>query len=163
AVIPTPIFENGHVYITAGYGVGCTLVKLNDSPSPEKIYFNKEMVNHHGGVIKVGDYLYGHSDGAGWVCQDFKTGELKWNEKQSLRKGAIGYADGMLYCLEENRGLVVLAEASPEGWKERGRFKLEPQSEIRAPKGKIWVHPVILNGKLYLRDQEMIFCFNVKA
>jgi outer membrane protein assembly factor BamB len=81
AVIPTPIFSNGHVYVTSGYGVGCKLVKLGNN-YPTNIYENKVMKNHHGGVIKVGEHLYGYSDGVGWVCQDFKTGELIWNEKK---------------------------------------------------------------------------------
>ena len=68
----------------------------------------------------------------------------------------------MLYCLEENSGIVALVEASPKGWKERGRFKLEPQTTIRNPQGKIWTHPVVANGKLYLRDQDLIFCYDVK-
>jgi len=67
-----------------------------------------------------------------------------------------------LYCLEENSGTVALVDASPKGWQEHGRFKLEPQSDIRSSQGRIWTHPVICNGKLYLRDQDLIFCFDVK-
>ena len=69
----------------------------------------------------------------------------------------------MLYLLEENSGTVMLIEASPEGWKEHGSFKLEPQSAQRKKQGKIWTHPVVSNGKLYLRDQEFISCFDVKS
>ena len=69
----------------------------------------------------------------------------------------------MLYLLEESSGTVVLIEASPDGWKEHGRFKLEPQTTQRKPQGKIWTHPVVSNGKLYLRDQEFISCFDVKG
>ena len=71
--------------------------------------------------------------------------------------------EGMLYCNEGISGKVVLIEASPKGWSEHGRFILDPQSAQRSPKGKIWTHPVVANGKLYLRDQELIFCFDVKA
>jgi len=120
------------------------------------------MKNQHGGVVLVGGYLYGYSDGAGWLCQDFKTGKEVWSERKALGKGALSCADGMLYCLEENSGTVALVEASPKGWKERGRFKLEPQTTIRNPQGKIWTHPVVANGKLYLRDQDLIFCYDVK-
>lgn len=164
AVIPTPIYKDGHVYVTAGYGTGCKMIKLGSgSGTPEVVYENKTMVNHHGGVILVGDYLYGHSDGGGWTCQEFKTGTEKWAERQKLRKGCVAYADGMLYCVGEDGGDVVLIEASPEGWKEHGRFKLEAQSSKRAPQGRIWTHPVICGGKLYLRDQEFISCYDVKA
>ncbi len=161
AVIPTPIYKDGHVYIASGYGVGCKLVKIGPGNQVSDVYMNQVMKNHHGGVILVGNHLYGYSDGSGWVCQDFMSGNEVWANK-SLGKGAIGYADGMLYLLDEGSGTVALIEASPKGWSEKGRFKLDPQTTQRSPQGKIWVHPVISNGKLYLRDQEIIFCFDVK-
>ena len=86
AVIPTPIYADDHVYISSGYGIGCKLVELTSSGARD-VYDNKIMKNHHGGVIKLGNYLYGYSDGYGWVCQDFKSGELLWNEKRLLAKG----------------------------------------------------------------------------
>jgi outer membrane protein assembly factor BamB len=110
----------------------------------------------------VGDHVYGHSDGVGWTCQDLKTGALVWGEKNALGKGAITYADGMLYCLDESTGMVAMVEASPKGWKEHGRFKLDPQTAIRNPQGRIWTHPVVSNGRLYLRDQDLIFCYALK-
>ena len=162
AVIPTPIYKDGQVYVAAGYGVGCKSVKLGTGTEPELVYENQNMVNHHGGVILVGDYLYGYSDKGGWTCQDFKTGEVKWTEKK-LGKGAVHCADGMLYLLEESSGTVVLIDASPDGWKEHGRFKLDPQTLQRSKSGRIWTHPVVSNSKLYLRDQELLFCFDVKG
>ncbi len=69
----------------------------------------------------------------------------------------------MLYLVSEDDGEVVLIEASPDGWKEHGRFTLEPQSENRQSQGKVWTHPVIADGKLYLRDQEFLHCYDVKA
>lgn len=163
AVIPTPIFRDGQVFVAAGYGVGCKSVKLTGSAEPEFLYENQDLVNHHGGVILVGDYLYGFSDKGGWTCMDFKTGAVKWQEKSKLKKGAVHCADGMLYLLEEDSGTVVLIDASPTGWNEHGRFKLEPQTTQRNPKGKVWTHPVVSHGRLYLRDQELISCFNVKG
>jgi outer membrane protein assembly factor BamB len=162
AVVPTPIFRDGKVYVSSGYGVGCMLVKLAENAA-EEVYANKNMKNHHGGVILVGDHLYGYSDNVGWLCQHFETGEKVWAEREALGKGAIAYADGMLYCLSEDDGHVVLAEASPEGWNERGRFTLDPQTEYRSARGMIWTHPVIANGKLYLRDQDHVYCYDVKA
>lgn len=160
AVIPTPIVKGDEVFISSGYGSGCKKVKVNGAEVTD-VFLNKDLVNHHGGVILVGDYLYGHSDKGGWTCMSFADGSVKWQEK-SASKGAVGYADGMLYCLEEKTGNVILTEASPTGWKEHGRFKLDPQSPNRNPKGAIWVHPVIANGKLYLRDQEYIYSYSVK-
>ena len=163
AVIPTPIYHDGHVFITSGYGVGCKLIKLSDDNKASDVYTSKTIVNHHGGVILVGDYLYGHSDTEGWVCMEFKTGKLMWNEKRGVGKGAIGYADGMLYCLGERSGDVALVKATPEGYDEVSRFKLDPQSKQRSNSGGIWPHPTITGGKLYLRDQEFISCYDVKA
>jgi outer membrane protein assembly factor BamB len=160
AVIPTPIVRDNLVYVTSGYGVGCKQIRIKPDNSVETVYENKVMKNHHGGVILVGDHLYGHAD-AGWTCQNFKTGGEVWNHR-AFDKGAVAYADGMLYCLEERSGTVALVAASPAGWKEHGRFKPEPQSKIRLPDGRIWTHPVISNGKLYLRDQDLIYCYDIK-
>ena len=162
AVIPTPIFHEGYVYVTAGYGAGCKLVKIEPGNKVKEVYENKVMKNHHGGVVLVGEHLYGHSDGGGWVCQDFKTGKEVWSERRKLGKGAVSSAEGMLYCLGEDNGTVVLVEASPKGWTEHGRFKLDPQTTQRSSQGKIWTHPVVANGKLFLRDQELLFCFDIK-
>ncbi|MFT4637363.1 MAG: outer membrane protein assembly factor BamB [Verrucomicrobiales bacterium] len=163
AVIPTPIVKDNVVYVCAGYGVGSMAVEIGKDNSVKELYRNKIMKNHHGGVILVEDHLYGYSDARGWLCQNLKTGEEVWSNEKDLGKGAIGCADGMLYCVDENDGTVVLIEASPKEWKESGRFKLDPQTKFRSPSGKIWTHPVIANGKLYLRDQDLFFCFDVKG
>ena len=97
----------------------------------------------------------------GWVCQDRRTGDEVWRSTD-LDKGAVTCADGMLYCVEETSGTVALVEASPKGWHETGRFTLDPQTEIRSDRGKIWTHPVVADGRLYLRDQDLIFCYRVK-
>ncbi len=163
AVIPTPIFHDGSVYITSGYGVGCKRVRLGPGHRVEEVYANKVMKNHHGGVVLVDGHVYGYSDGVGWLCQDFASGKKVWNEKKALGKGAVTCVNGRLYCLDESDGSVVLAEASPAGWREHGRFVLEPQTELRKPAGRIWTHPVVVGGRLYLRDQELLFCFDVAA
>jgi outer membrane protein assembly factor BamB len=160
AVIPTPIVHDDQVYVTSGYGVGCSLFKITKGDggfAAGKVYSNKHMVNHHGGVVLVGDHLYGYSDGKGWVCQDLKTGEMVWNEKKH-GKGSIAYADGMLYLRsEDGKGTVVLIEATPSGWRERGRFDQPFRSKENS-----WPHPVITGGKLYLRDMDVLLCYDVK-
>src|SRR5207245_7424654 len=127
AVIPTPIFHNDFVFVTAGYGAGCDLLHLvltgAKDTKAEKVYANKNIVNHHGGVVLVGEYLYGYSDGKGWVCQEFKTGAAKWQDKEKLGKGSLVCADGHLYLRQEDKpGTVALIEVSPAGYKEHGRF-----------------------------------------
>ena len=163
AVIPTPVVDGNRVYVTSGYGVGCMLVEIAEDNTAAVVYDNKTMKNHHGGVLRLGDHVFGHSDGVGWLCQEFATGQRTWRERDALGKGAIAYADERFYCLSEDEGDVVLLEASPTGWAEHGRFTLSPQTERRKPKGKIWMHPVIANGRLYLRDQELLFSFDIRA
>jgi hypothetical protein len=162
AVIPTPIFHDGCVYVTSGYGNGCNLFKITTEKGAfgaEQVYANKVMANHHGGVILLGDYLYGHSEGKGWVCQAFKSGALVWNEKSKLGKGSIGYADGHLYLrLEGGNGTVVLVEATDKGFIETGRFDQPDRSDKNS-----WPPPVIAGGKMYLRDQDVLLVYDVKA
>ena len=161
AVIPTPIYKDGQVYVTSGYGTGCMLLNITKDNQVEKIYANKKMKNHHGGVILVDSALYGYSDGVGWACQDWATGDIVWNQKKALGKGAISYADGRFYCLGEKSGTCMLIEATRDSWKKVGEFRLDPQTRQRAVKGKVWTHPVIANGKLYLRDQEVVICYDI--
>jgi hypothetical protein len=123
-----------------------------------QVYANKVMKNHHGGVIRIGEHLYGHSDSTGWVCQEFKTGKMVWEEKGKLGKGSITYADGHFYLRKEDgKGTVALIEATPAGYKESGRFDQPNRSEENS-----WPHPVIAHGKLYLRDQGVLLCYNLK-
>lgn len=161
AVIPTPIYHEGQVYVTSGYGTGCMLLNITKDNQVQDVYDNKKMKNHHGGVIRLNDSVYGYSDGVGWACQDLATGDVVWNEKKALGKGAIAYADGRFYCLDEKSGTCVLIEATTEGWNNVGEFRLDPQTDQRADKGKVWTHPVIANGKLYLRDQEVVICYDI--
>ena len=163
AVIPTPIYSDGHVFVCAGYNVGGKLVKILPENVTEDLNpdMNTNMINHHGGVILHEGHLFGYSDKGGWTCLEFKTGAVKWQDR-SFGKGAIHYADGKFILLEEKTGSVALIEASSNGWKEISRFTLTPQTTLRKPKGMVWTHPVVANGKLYLRDQELLFCFSVK-
>jgi outer membrane protein assembly factor BamB len=161
ATVPTPIFYEDNVYVSSGYGVGCNLFhigKVGDSYKAEQVYANKVMVNHHGGVVRVGEYLYGYSDGKGWVCQELKTGRLVWND-ESVGKGSLTCADGHLYLRSEGaKGTIALVEAAPQGYRETGRFDQPDRSKENS-----WPHPVVSNGRLYVRDQDVLLCFKVRA
>ena len=161
ATVPTPIFYEDDVYVSSGYGVGCNLFhigKSGGSYQAQQVYANKVMVNHHGGVVRVGDYLYGYSDGKGWVCQDFKTGRLVWSDK-GVGKGSLTCADGHLYLRSESGpGTIALVEATPDRYTELGRF--DPPDRSQEPG---WSHPVIAGGRLYLRDQDVILSYNVSG
>lgn len=162
AVVPTPIYHDGYVYVASGYGVGCNLFKITAADgkfSAKEVYANKVMTNHHGGVVLIGSHLYGFADGKGWTCQDFLTGKAVWQEKGKLGKGSLVYADGMLYLREEaKRGTVALIEATPEGYREKGRFDQPDRSEMNS-----WPHPVVIAGRLYLRDQDMLLCYDLRT
>lgn len=162
AVIPTPIYKDHHVFVTSGYQVGCNLFRItskNGAFQAEEIYKHKDFDNHHGGVVLMGDHLYGHADRRGWVCQEFKTGKVVWSERRALRKGSIAaaQADGLLFLRDEDEGIVVLAKATPQGFQEMGRFQQPDRSDKKS-----WPHPVIANGRLYLRDQDRLFSYALK-
>ena len=161
AVIPTPIESDGFVYVTSGYGAGCNLFQVTEKGgqfSVREVYANKVMTIHHGGAVKVGDFVYGFSDGKGWTCQDFKTGNAKWQDKGKLGKGSLTYADGHFYLRAEDKSTMALIEASPVGYREQGRFTPPDLS------GKeTWPHPVVANGRLYIRDQDVLLCYDVKG
>lgn len=167
AVIPTPIVDGNRIYISSGYKAGSKLFEVTDDWSVKTLWDDeKVMVNHHGGVILKDGHLYGYSDSRaakGLVCQNLETGKKVWSENgDGFGKGAVTLADGQLYCVNESDGLVSLVEATTSGFKMNGQFKLSPQSDNRHIKGKIWTHPVVIGGKLYLRDQELVHCYQVR-
>ncbi len=96
-----------------------------------------------------------------------KSGKVLWSKSggdAKIGKGSLTVADGHLYCYSEDKGTVVLAKASPEGWTETGRLELPEKSKVHGEKGgKFWTHPVVANGKLYIRDEDLIFCYDVKT
>jgi outer membrane protein assembly factor BamB len=164
-VIATPVFHDNYIFATVGFAQGCDLIKLVPQGAEiavEKIFSNKSIENRDGGVVLVGDYLYGYSENVGWFCQEFKTGKQMWTEKNKLGRGSVTYADGNLYCCSEKGGIVALIEATPKGWTEKGRLKIPRESRQRRPSGGMWTHPAIANGRLYIRDQELLYCYDLK-
>lgn len=174
ATIPTPIFYKNHVFMSSGYSAGCALIKLTpnaDGIKAAKVYANNSITNHHGGVIRVGDYIYGHTDtgpDAGkWVCLEFmKTGSEDGPEPVSnfrFDKGSAIYADGSLYLLGESNGEVAKVTPTTDKWKEDGRLTIPKTDKTRSSSGGVWSHPVVANGKLFLRDQNYLFCYDIKG
>ncbi len=170
AVIPTPIVKDNSIYLTVGYRVGCFLltVKPNDRGGfqVKEEYANNVLESKHGGAILHEGHIYGHHDQNRWVCQDFATGKEIWGERSKLsrrnRSGSLTFAEGHLYLYSDN-GVVAMIEASAKGWNEKGRFSIPQQSKIRSNRGGVWSHPVVANGRLYVRDQELIFCYDISA
>jgi outer membrane protein assembly factor BamB len=164
AAVPTPIVQGDNVFTTSGYNAGCRLLRISAAGGKfraEQVYANGNLVNHHGGAVLVGEHVYGFSDGKGWVCLDFKTGKIVWKQGK-LGKGSLTCADGRLYCYSDT-GTAVLLDASPAGWQEHGRFDIPEKTKVeRQYEPNIWTHPVVANGRLYLRDQDLLFCYDVK-
>ncbi len=163
-VVNSPVVHGSFVFATVGSGQGCDLIRIvrdGGQFKAEKVYANKNMANHHGNVVRVGENIYGFSDGKGWTCLALQLGDIVWSERK-LPAGSMTCADGRFYCYSENDGTVALIEVSKEGWKEHGRFKIPQSSKLRKPRGGIWTPPVVANGKLYLRDQDLLFCYDVK-
>jgi len=164
AVIPTPIVRDDLVFFCAGYGRGGALLRqvaaADGAVTIEEIYpLNTKLANKHGGIVLVGDYLYGDSDDKGipW-CAEFMTGKQVWESRGSGRGSAnMTAADGHLYIRFAD-GQMVLAKASPEGYEEVGLFKIPGSGERPS-----WSYPVIVNGRLYLREQDRILGYDIRA
>jgi outer membrane protein assembly factor BamB len=157
ANIPTPILDGNFVYSSTGRGGG-GLIKLNGTETPEQIYASAKLPNSIGGTVKIGNYLYGTNSQA-LNCIEFATGEVKWSDR-CIGASAICYADGMLFLHGEN-GDAALVEATPEGYRELGRFT-PPDAPDRGS-SKAWAYPVVANGRMYLRDAGALWCYEVAA
>ncbi len=164
AVIPTPIVRGDLVFFVAGYGRGGALLKQvpdgADAIKIETIYpLKPDLGNKHGGVVLVGDYLYGDSEDRGIpYCADLMTGDVKWKSRGSGRDSAsMVAADGHLY-IHHADGTMTLAKASPDEFQEVGAFKLPGSGERPS-----WSHPVVLDGKLYVREGDVILCYNLRG
>jgi len=164
ANIPTPLVSGDYVFCSTGYGAGAALLKLTPEPSgvkAEEVYFleGKKFQNHHGGMLLIGDHVYaGHGHNAGApTCIDLKTGEVVWRHNRGPGTGssAVAQADGKLYFRFEN-GVMALVGATPSEYQELGTFQIPG---VEQPS---WSHPVIAGGRLYLREQDALFCYDVK-
>jgi len=161
AVIPTPIVRDDLVFFAAGYGRGGALLRQSeegDGVKVQEVYgLKKHLSNKHGGIVLVGDHLYGDSDDKGMpFCADLKTGELKWKSRGSGKKSAsVVAADGNVYVRYTN-GMMTLVKADPESFQEVSKFKV-PGSGDRPS----WAHPVIVDGQLFLREGDSILCYSL--
>jgi outer membrane protein assembly factor BamB len=166
ANIPTPIVSGDYVFGSTGYGAGSALVKLvsssDDEVVAEEVYFLEanKLQNHHGGLILLDGYIYGgqgHGNGLP-ICVDMLTGKANWGPERGAGTGsaAVVYADGHFYFRYEN-GVVALIEANKDEYKLKGKFKIP---NVQKPS---WPHPVVVGGKLYLREQDTLYCYDVAS
>lgn len=164
ANIPTPLVKDDFVFTSTGYGTGAALLHLvpkEDGVEAREVYFlkGKELQNHHGGMVMLGDYIYGgHGHNQGFpFCLEWKTGKFAWEPQRGPGNGsaAVLFADGQLYFRYES-GLMALIEATPKGYNLISSFQVPIA-------GNGWPHPVINNGKLYLRGADQVLCFDIKG
>jgi len=154
---PTPAFADGYVFWANGYGRGGICLKLSvrrGRVTAKKVWTTDQMVSHHGGYVIRDGHIYGNHSG-GWACLDLRTGRRRWYGR-GVGKGSLCYADGMLYLLGESGGTVGLAVASPK------RFEMASRFSVRG-RGRSWAHPVVANGRLYIRYGDALYCYDVKA
>lgn len=166
ATIPTAIAEGDFVFCTSGYNTGSALLQLvrsGDGISAQEKYFLKgnECQNHHGGMIRIGDHIFGgHGHNNGFpICVEMKSGKIVWGGNQrgpGSGSAAVVYADGQLYFRYQD-GMMALISATTDGYKLNGTFKIP---EVKGPS---WSHPVVVGGKLYLREQDNLFVYQVTA
>jgi outer membrane protein assembly factor BamB len=156
ANIATPIVRGNRVFLSSGYSTGAALLELtpaNGRIDAKQVYFTRDMRNHHASSVLIGDHLYGFSD-AILTAMKFDSGEVAWRDR-SVGKGSVVFADDRLYLYSE-QGVVGLAEASPTGYREHGRFQIQTGSL------PTWSHPVVSNGRLFIRDQDNLMAFDVR-
>lgn len=157
ANVATPVVRGNRVFLSSNYGTGAALLELTPSASgvsARQVYFTREMMNHHASSVLVGDYLYGFSNSI-LTAMNFDTGQVAWRDR-SVGKGSVIYADQRLYLFSED-GVAGLAEATPAGYREHGRF------EISTGNLPTWAHPVVSGGRLFIRDQDRIVAYSVGA
>ena len=165
ANVPTPLIKDNFVFCSSGYGDGgSALLKLdgrkNRYSAAEVYYFpDRKLQNHHGGMILLDKFVYmGHGHNQGFpVCVDFASGEVAWAPGRGAGHGsaAVSYADGRLYFRYED-GVMALIEASP------AQYSLKGQFELPSKRDRSWAHPAISGGHLYLRDQGVLMCYDIR-
>lgn len=161
ANIPTPVASGALIYCAAaGTGGGAVKLQVTDGHvAAEQVYFESKLPTAIGGAVKVGDYLYGTTAQA-LMCVEFATGQMKWEER-GLGAASLCAADGRLYLHGEN-GEVALIEASPEAYREKGRFTPPDQPKRSQAMEKPWAYPVVANGSLFIRDHGSLWCYKIK-
>jgi outer membrane protein assembly factor BamB len=162
----TPIARDGYVYGGA-LGVGGALIRLKPEGSgvaAEQVYFTRGLPNGIGGAVLVGDYLYGTEPAQKLLAVEFTTGKVMW-QTENFGWASVAYADGLLYLHLVN-GDCVLAEATPQGYREKGRFT-PPNQPKHLQAGQFaeaaFAYPVIADGRLYIRDLGTLWAYNIKA
>lgn len=149
----SPVVSDGYVFWANGYDKGGVCLKLEKGGKASEAWTTRDMNCHHGGYIIDKGYIYGNH-GGGWTCLELRTGKKKWSEK-AVGKGSLCWADDMLYLFSESHGKAALATCSPDGLEIKGQLQVDGE-------GPSWAHPVVCGGRLYLRYDNTLYCFDVR-
>jgi outer membrane protein assembly factor BamB len=159
-----PIYKDGCLYLSTGYGFGSKMFKLTKNTDgtikTDEAWFQPALDNQHGGILLIGDYIYGSSNqtsGGAWGAINAATGAVGHMSRAPGSQGSVCYADGLIYGLTERGKTVILVKPDPKEYIELGRFELPNEAE-----GMSWAHPVVLDGRLYLRHGRYLYCYDVK-
>ena len=160
--VTAPIYRDGNLFISSGYGYGAEGHKLTKNTdgtmTATKLWHTERFDNHHHGLILIDDHVYGTSSKGDWMAVNFLTGEIGFSARPVGEQTAVHYADGLIYCLSQDSRTVILWKPDPKEYIELGRFELPNVAE-----GKSWAHPVVLDGKLYLRHAQYLYCYDVRT
>jgi outer membrane protein assembly factor BamB len=156
ANVPTPAYTDGLLFWAVGYGKGSVCLKVEHDAggwSFAEIWRNSDLNCHPGNYVVAGGRVFGKAKG-GFACVNLETGETEWRER--VRGGQVCWADGMLYVFAESGGQMTLVDPAAEEPRVRGTFKVEGT-------GRSWSHPVVVDGRLLLRYDTNLYCYDVKA
>jgi outer membrane protein assembly factor BamB len=159
--INTPLYKNGEIFISSGYDADAVMLSLSEDGNSVRLKWkNPVLDNHYGGVVEVNGYIYGSTwqtnTQGNWACLEWNTGKVMYEENW-FNKGPIIYADGHLYCMEEKSGNIALVQPDPSGFRIKSSFRLKEGS------GPYWAHPVIYDGKLFIRHGEIMMVYNIRS
>lgn len=150
----TPVYREGTVIFSSGYGKGTEMLQLSrDGSDARPVWHQKALDNHHGGILLIGNNVFGTSD-RGLLCLAADTGDVRWREPK-VGKGSLVAADGHLYAYSE-KGEVSLVRPEAEGARVRGSFR------VTEGKGQHWAHPVVANGRLYIRHGDVLMAYDIR-
>jgi outer membrane protein assembly factor BamB len=158
--IPTPLYQNGFVFASTGYGAGSVLLKLSfdgAKVTASQVWANTELDNVHGGFVLMDGFVYGAAhEKPAWVCLELATGKPRYREI-GVGMGSVSYADGMLYCLGE-KGAMGLVPCTPDRYSVVSRFDVPKGGD-----GPFWAHPVVCGGRLYIRHADRLYAYDIRA
>lgn len=155
----TPLVAGDRAFASSGYGTGggaVSIIKSGSEFKAEEAFFTKQMKNHHGGMVLIDGYIYGSDDPGVLTCIELATGETKWRERKTGKCSLIAL-DGMMLITRSEQGKVCLVKISPEAAEVVSEFNQPDRTDKPS-----WAHPVVADGKFYLRDQDLLQCYDLK-